>query len=158
MNLPLSETLGTLLCESQIIPNLQATERWQAIEEIVSFLVEGGHLPRKEKENILGSLFHREETMSTGIGFGVAVPHASSEAVDKIVIAFGRSQTGIEFESLDSKPVHFVVLFLVPAAQFQTHLKTLSAIAKFLNDRATREALTNAHDANDIMQILRREK
>lgn len=158
MEAPSLENLGSLLSESHIIPNMLATERWQAIEEIVSFLVEGGHLPRKEKENILSALFHREETMSTGIGFGVAIPHASSEAVDKIVIAFGRSQTGIEFESLDSKPVHFVVLFLVPASQFQTHLKTLSAIAKFLNDRATREALTNAHDANDIMQILRREK
>ncbi len=152
-----SETLGALLSESQIIPNMEASERWQAIEEIVSFLVEGGHLPRKEKENILAALFHREETMSTGIGFGVAIPHASSEAVDKIVVAFGRSQTGIEFESLDDKPVHFVVLFLVPAAQFQTHLKTLSAIAKFLNDRVTREALTNAHDAQDIMKVLKRE-
>lgn len=152
-----SETLGALLSESQVIPNMVATERWQAIEEIVSFLVEGGHLPRKEKENILAALFHREETMSTGIGFGVAIPHASSEAVDKIIVAFGRSQIGIEFESLDDKPVHFVVLFLVPAAQFQTHLKTLSAIAKFLNDRITREALTNAHDEQDIMKILKRE-
>ncbi|MBX9578395.1 MAG: PTS sugar transporter subunit IIA [Chthoniobacterales bacterium] len=153
-----SETLGVLLSEGQIIPNMLATERWQAIEEIVSFLAEGGHLPKKEKENILAALFHREETMSTGIGFGVAIPHASSEAVDKIIVAFGRSQTGIEFESLDDKPVHFVVLFLVPSDQFQTHLKTLSAIAKFLNDRVTREALTNAHDAKDIMQILLREK
>lgn len=153
-----SETLGALLSQGQIIPNMVAAERWQAIEEIVSFLVEGGHLPKKEKENILAALFHREETMSTGIGFGVAIPHASSEAVDKIVVAFGRSQTGIEFESLDDKPVHFVVLFLVPSDQFQTHLKTLSAIAKFLNDRVTREALTNAHDATDIMKILRREQ
>jgi len=153
-----SETLGALLSESQIIPNMVATERWQAIEEIVSFLVEGGHLPKKEKENILGALFHREETMSTGIGFGVAIPHASLEAIDNVVLAFGRSQTGIEFESLDSKPVHFVVLLLVPATQHQMHLKTLSAIAKFLNDRVTREALTNAHDANDIMQILKKER
>ncbi len=153
-----SETLGALLSVSQIIPNMVATERWQAIEEIVSFLIEGGHLPKREKESILGALFHREETMSTGIGFGVAIPHASSEAINKIVVAFGRSQTGIEFESLDSKPVHFVVLFLVPSTQFQTHLKTLSAIARFLNDRPTREALTNAHDAHDIMQILLREK
>ncbi len=158
MNFQPSETLGSLLSESQIIPNMVASERWQAIEEIVSFLVEGGHLPKAEKENILSALVHREETMSTGIGFGVAIPHASSEVIDKIVVAFGRSQTGIEFESLDNKPVHFVVLFLVPAAQFQTHLKTLSAIARFLNDRLTREALTNAHDAGDIMKILKREQ
>ena len=137
---------------------MEATERWQAIEEIVSFLIEGGYIPKKEKENVLSALFHREETMSTGIGFGVAIPHASSDAVNKVVVAFGRSQTGIEFESLDEKPVHFVVLFLVPADQFQTHLKTLSAIAKFLNDRSTREALIDAHDAHAIMSILNREK
>jgi mannitol/fructose-specific phosphotransferase system IIA component (Ntr-type) len=158
MNSHSSETLGALISEGQIIPNMLADHRSQAIEEIVSFLVEGEYLPKKEKENILAALFHREETMSTGIGFGVAIPHAPSEAVDKIIVAFGRSQTGIEFESLDNKPVHFVVLFLVPSNQFQNHLKTLSAIAKFLNDRSTREALTNAHDAMDIMKILKREQ
>jgi mannitol/fructose-specific phosphotransferase system IIA component (Ntr-type) len=152
-----SETLGALFSEGHIIPNIVATERWQAIEEIVSFLVEGGHLPKKQKESILAELFQREETMSTGVGFGVAIPHASSEAIDEIVIAFGRSQTGIEFESLDNKPVHFVVLFLVPANQFQKHLKTLSAIARFLNDRVIREALASAHDAADIMRVLQRE-
>ena len=75
--------------------------------------------------------------MSTGIGFGIAIPHASSEHVTEVVAAFGRSQgSGIEFDSLDNELVHFIVLFIVPRDQFQVHLRTLAAIAKFLNDRS----------------------
>ena len=146
-------TLATLLSEQRIIPNIVALERWQAIEEIVQFLIQGGYLQAKDKENVLAALAQREETMSTGIGFGVAIPHAPSDAVDKIIVAFGRSKQGIEFESLDDKPVHFIVLFLVPSNQFQMHLKTLSAIAKFLNNRVTREELMIAPDAASIMKI-----
>ena len=63
--------------------------------------------------------------------------------------------TGIEFDALDNAPVKFVVLFVVPKNQFQTHLRTLAAIAKFLNDRATREALATAGSAEEILAIFR---
>jgi len=61
--------------------------------------------------------------------------------------------TGIEFESLDNAPVKFIVLFVVPKDQFQTHLRTLAAIAKFLNDRSVRERLGTARDAKEILAI-----
>ena len=93
---------------------------------------------------VLAALRQREETMSTGIGFGIAIPHASSDRVGKVVAAFGRSLTGIEFDSLDNAPVKFIVLFVVPKDQFQTHLRTLAAIAKFLNDRTVRDRLGTA--------------
>ncbi|OHE77594.1 MAG: PTS sugar transporter subunit IIC [Verrucomicrobia bacterium RIFCSPHIGHO2_12_FULL_41_10] len=134
-----------------------ATERWQALEEIVSFLVKQGSIKEADQGSVLAALHQREETMSTGIGFGIAIPHASCDSIKKVVVAFGRSEQGIEFESLDEKPVHFVVLFLVPQDQYQTHLKTLSAIAKFLNNRVTREELTVAPDAKAIIKILNRE-
>ena len=95
--------------------------------------------------------------MSTGIGFGIAIPHASSGALNKVVTAFGHSHQGIDFDALDEKPVHFLVLFLVPNDQMQVHLKTLSAIAKFLNNRITREELASASSASEIMTILNRE-
>src|ERR1700744_3104828 len=94
--------------------------------------------------------------MSTGIGFGIAIPHASSDRVDKVVAAFGRSTTGIEFDSLDNAPVKFIVLFVVPKDQFQTHLRTLAAIAKFLNDRKTRERLAPAQSAADSKALVGR--
>ncbi len=67
--------------------------------------------------------------------------------------SFGRSTTGIEFESLDGQPVFFVVLFVVPRDQFQTHLRTLAAIAKFLNDKAVRDELGKAKDEQQILQV-----
>jgi mannitol/fructose-specific phosphotransferase system IIA component (Ntr-type) len=93
--------------------------------------------------------------MSTGIGFGIAIPHASSDRIEEVVAAFGRSSAGIEFDALDNAPVKFVVLFIVPKNQFQTHLRTLASIAKFLNDRSTRESLATAPSAEDILAIFR---
>jgi mannitol/fructose-specific phosphotransferase system IIA component (Ntr-type) len=73
--------------------------------------------------------------------------------VSKVVAAFGRSSSGIEFDALDNAPVRFVVLFVVPKDQFQTHLRTLAAIAKFLNDRNVRERLGTAVSAAEILAI-----
>ena len=91
--------------------------------------------------------------MSTGIGFGIAIPHASCDAVKEVTACFARSKDGVDFESLDGKLVHFIVLFLVPKDQFQTHLRTLAAIAKFLNDPAVRTELAAAPDAAAILQV-----
>ncbi len=146
-------TLGNLLSADTILPEMQATERYAAIAELVALLVSRGLVAETDREVVLTALKAREETMSTGIGFGIAIPHASSDRVDKVVAAFGRSTQGIEFESLDNSPVKFVVLFVVPKDQFQTHLRTLAAIAKFLNDRLVRERLGAAGTAAEILEI-----
>ena len=146
-------TLGHLLSVDQIIPEMQATERWSAIVELVDMLVGLGKIKQGDRDVVLSALRAREETMSTGIGFGIAIPHASSDRVSEVVAAFGRSSTGIEFDSLDNLPVKFIVLFIVPKDQFQTHLRTLAAIAKFLNDRAVRERLATAPGAREVLQI-----
>jgi len=151
-------TLASLLSEELIIPEMVATDRWQAIEEIVNRLVEEGQLDASHKEEAISSLRHREETMSTGIGFGIAIPHSSCDAVHEVTACFGRSQSGIDFESLDGKPVHFIVLFLVPKDQFQTHLRTLAAIAKFLNDPAVRSELGEAGNAKAVLEVFSRKR
>lgn len=145
--------LANLLSARQIIPEMKSEERWEAIEEIVRMLVDSGKIDSADTENVLASLKQREETMSTGIGFGIAIPHASSDRVQEVVAGFGRSKAGIEFDSLDNEPVHFIVLFVVPRDQFQTHLRTLAAIAKFLNDRTVREELAQAPDAESILTV-----
>lgn len=146
-------TLGNLLSLDQIIPEMQASERWSAIVELVDLLVSNGQIRSEDRDVVLGALRAREETMSTGIGFGIAIPHASSDRVSQVVAAFGRSSKGIEFDSLDNLPVKFIVLFVVPKDQFQTHLRTLAAIAKFLNDRAVRDRLGTAQSAEEILAI-----
>ncbi len=147
--------LSSLLTVEQIIPQMQATERWGAIAELVDLLTKVGKVKPEDHETVLGALKQREDTMSTGIGFGIAIPHASSDRVTEVVAAFGRSSGGIEFESLDNAPVKFVVLFVVPRDQFQMHLRTLAAIAKLLNDRTVREALGTAKDAAEILAIFK---
>ena len=146
-------TLGNLLSAQAILPEMQATERYAAIAELVNVLVSNGKIAGENRDTVLTALRDREETMSTGIGFGIAIPHASSEHVTEVVAAFGRSSAGIEFEALDNAPVKFVVLFVVPKDQFQTHLRTLAAIAKFLNDRSIRERLAAATTAEEILAI-----
>jgi mannitol/fructose-specific phosphotransferase system IIA component (Ntr-type) len=146
-------TLGNLLSVDQIIPEMKAVERWSAIVELVDLLVERGQIKAQDRDVVLAALRQREETMSTGIGFGIAIPHASSDRVGQVVAAFGRSSKGIEFDSLDNSPVRFIVLFVVPKDQFQTHLRTLAAIAKFLNDRVVRERLAQAASTDEIMAI-----
>lgn len=146
-------TLANLLSESQIIPEMAACERWEAIRELVARLVDAGKIDRADCEDVLQSIRQREETMSTGIGFGIAIPHASSSKVTEVVAAFGRSSKGIPFDSLDGEPVNFIVLFVVPKDQFQTHLRTLAAIAKFLNDKTVREELSKSPTPQDILQV-----
>ena len=146
-------SLASLLTAEQIVPQMTAKERWPAIVELIDVLVSLGRIQPGDRESILASLKQREETMSTGIGFGIAIPHASSDRISEVVAAFGRSAEGIEFDALDNAPVRFVVLFIVPKDQFQTHLRTLASIAKFLNDRGTRESLANAKSAEEILAI-----
>jgi mannitol/fructose-specific phosphotransferase system IIA component (Ntr-type) len=148
-------SLANLLSAEQIIPEMKATERWPAIVELIDLLTGLGRIKAADRESILASLKQREETMSTGIGFGIAIPHASSDRIDDVVASFGRSSSGIEFDALDNAPVKFVVLFIVPKNQFQTHLRTLAAIAKFLNDRSVRERLASAQSAEEILAICR---
>jgi len=146
-------TLANLLSESQIVPSMVSGERWEAIAELVDCLVKAGKIARADRDNVLDAIRQREETMSTGIGFGIAIPHASSDKVGEVIAAFGRSVKGVQFDSLDEQPVFFIVLFVVPKDQFQTHLRTLAAIAKFLNDKAVRDDLAKAANAAEILRV-----
>jgi phosphotransferase system HPr (HPr) family protein len=148
-------SLASLLSAEQIIPEMKATERWSAIVELTDLLVAQGKIKPEDRDSILASLKQREETMSTGIGFGIAIPHASSDRIEEVVASFGRSSQGIEFDALDNAPVKFVVLFIEPKNQFLTHLRTLASIAKFLNDRSIRESLAAAKTADEILAIFR---
>src|SRR5438552_14377611 len=148
-------SLGNLLSAEQIIPEMKATERWPAIVELIDLLVRLARIKPDDRDSILASLKQREETMSTGIGFGIALPHAYSDRIKEVVASFGRSSQGIEFDALDNAPVKFVVLFIVPKNQVQTHVRPLASIAKFLNDRSVRESLGSAQSADEILAIFR---
>lgn len=148
-------TLTELLTPGQIELDLKSSDRWSAIVELTELLVAAGKVDAGDRQAILDELKKREESMSTGIGFGVAIPHASSDRVPTVVAAFGRSKGGVEFEALDGAPVHFIVLFVVPRDEFQVHLRTLAAIARFLNDRKVRERLGEADSPERVLEIFK---
>ena len=133
--------LNDFLGPEPIVIDLQAKNRWQAIAELIGSLVTHGKIKPEDRDAILTSVKKRETSMSTGIGSGIGIPHASTEFVSEVVGALGRSRKGVQFEALDGKPVHLVMLFLVPQGQFQKHLHTLSNLAKLLHKSDFRDGL-----------------
>lgn len=147
--------LGDILTTRQIVPELKAANRWDAIDELITCLVDAGKVRPEHREAITAVVKKRETSMSTGIGFGIGIPHASTDLITEVVAAFGRSKAGVNFDALDNQPVHLVTLFLVPAGQFQKHLHTLAGIAKVLRRDDFLKALESAPDADAMMKVIR---
>ncbi len=147
--------LGDILSKDQIITDLRAPNRWEAIDELIASLASTGKIRPADGEAIAAVVKKREASMSTGIGFGIGIPHASTDLISEVVGALGRSKSGVNFDALDSQPVHLVMLFLVPQGQFQKHLHTLANIAKLLHRPEFRQALEIAPDAEAMLRIIR---
>jgi fructose-specific phosphotransferase system IIA component len=147
--------LGDILGPDNILPELQATDRWKAIDELINNLVTTGKIKPEHRDAIAAVVKKRETSMSTGIGFGIGIPHASTDLIYEVVGAFGRSKKGVDFEALDNQPVNLVMLFLVPQGQFQKHLHTLANIAKLLHKKEFRQALEEAPDAPAMFKIIK---
>lgn len=147
--------LGDILGPTNILPNMQAADRWQAIDELIANLVSTGKIKPEHKDAVTAVVRKRETQMSTGIGFGIGIPHASTDLITEVVGALGRSKQGMAFEALDNQPVKITVLFLVPQGQFQKHLHTLAHIAKLLHKADFRSALEQAPDAEAMFKIIK---
>ncbi len=147
--------LGDILSEEQIITDLQASNRWEAIDELINNLVATSKIKPENHDAIAAVVKKRESSMSTGIGFGIGIPHASTDLIYEVVGSLGRSRKGVSFDALDNQPVNLVMLFLVPQGQFQKHLHTLANIAKLLHKVEFRQALEQAPDASAMLQIIR---
>jgi mannitol/fructose-specific phosphotransferase system IIA component (Ntr-type) len=145
--------LANLLNPDRIILEMAAGEHWPAIVELIDHLVASSSLDSALRDEVLAALKIREEQVSTGVGHGVAIPHAFSDKLDKVVAVFGRSKEGIDFEALDQRPVHFVILFLVPKKDYHLHLQTLAAIAKMFTNVEIRRRLGSAGQHQEILDI-----
>jgi len=147
--------LADILNQEQIVTDLRATNRWEAIDELIGNLVTTGKIPAEHRDAIIAAVKKRETSMSTGIGFGIGIPHASTDLIYEVVGALGRSKGGVNFDALDNQPVKLVMLFLVPQGQFQKHLHTLANIAKLLHKADFRQALERAPDAAAMLTVIR---
>ena len=132
--------------------DLRATTKRDALVEICRVLEGCAHV--EDPAAFERAILDREEVMSTGIGLGIAVPHAKIGSVKDFVIALGRSRAGIEFHSLDGKPVHLVVLIAGPDNLQAHYLRVLAGVTLRLKSEDLRRALLEAPSAKDMVAIL----
>ena len=148
-------TLASILSVDQIITQMDSKNRWEVIDELIQKLVDCGKITAEKAPQIVEAVKKRESSMSTGVGFGVGLPHASTQLIDDVIGVFGRSSDGVNFDALDNQPVKFVVLFLVPQGQFQKHLQTLGNIARLLHRKDMRQAIEEAKNAEEIFNVIK---
>ena len=147
--------LADILSKDQILPDLQAGNRFEAIDELIANLVVTGKIKPEHRAAVTAVVRKREDQMSTGIGFGIGIPHASTDLIQEVVGALGRSKKGVNFDALDNQPVHLVMLFMVPQGQFQKHLHTLADIAKLMHKAEFRQALEQSPDAEGMLKAIK---
>ena len=147
------QKISELLLNTSIILDLKAKEKVEAIKELAEVLIEQGFI--NETEEFFSAILRRENLESTGIGYGVAIPHARTKAVKNIVLAFGRSQAGVDFSSLDGKPSHLIFLIAAPEEKKSEYIITLARLSKILRSEEVRVKLNRAKNPEDILTIIR---
>ncbi len=145
--------LVDVLKENQIFLNFEAENKDQAIEKFISSLQKTGSI--KEPEALKDALFEREKLGTTGVGGGIAMPHARSSAINDLTVAFFRSEDGIDFKSIDNAPVNLVFMLLAPVSSGGPYLKLLAKISRLLRSDDFKNALLSAKDASEVMQIVK---
>lgn len=123
--------------------------------DALSILVEAmSASPRiKSRPAFLNGIMEREKTMSTGMGDGIALPHAKIADVSDFVIGIGRSQSGVEFDSLDGKPAHIIVMIGCHESQSGEYMRVLSKLARALKESTFREKVLAAPDAQSVVDL-----
>jgi nitrogen PTS system EIIA component len=144
--------IDDILKKDAIIANLVGTNKEEVLREITDFLQQLGLITNKD--GLFNTLMEREKLGSTGIGENVAIPHGKSDELSQIVTVFGRSTGGVEFESLDQKPVHFVCMVIAPSNSTGQHLKALARISRIFKNQELRQGILKLEDANQIYSLL----
>ncbi len=139
------------ITESSVIVDLKARDKEGALKEIVDTLKNRGVL--RGEAPYLEALVEREKLCSTGIGRGVAIPHAKLKGIDAILVSFARSKEGVDFEALDKKPVHFFFTIFTPEDVPEEYLVLLARISRIAKDEEFRKAVLEAETPQDIIKI-----
>ncbi len=145
--------ISEFISEKEIIIGLKATEKQSVLDELLQLLEKNGFL--QSRKEVLDTLIEREKLGSTGIGQGIAVPHAKTDQVKNLVCALGTSEKGINFDSLDGEPVYIVFLVLAPSGATGIHLKALAKIARLLKDKVFRNYLRMSKTPQEAYQIIK---
>lgn len=150
--LPMTISLENII-PAERISLLAAETKDDALKELGA--VVAGAPEVADANGLLDAIFERERIMSTGIGLGIAIPHAKIPSVTDFVVGFGKVRGGLDFNSLDGKPVHFIVMIAGPHDQQERYLQLLARITLKLKDAAVRRRLSEADDVEGILEALR---
>jgi fructose-specific phosphotransferase system IIA component len=145
------------LSKEAIIMDIKSQKKEDVIKELVDALISTNEIDKRNRNKLVDALSARESLGSTAIGQGVAIPHAKSNCVTKLIAAFGLSKKGIDFDSLDGEPVYIFFLLLAPQDSAGPHLKALARISHLLKDKYFRENLRACTDKVSVVKIIKEE-
>lgn len=135
-----------------VLEQLKAGNKRDALAELAGVFAKGRI--KFDPEAMLHVLLERERLGSTGIGDGIAIPHGKLEGLEEMLVSFGRSREGIDFEAMDGKPVHFFFLLMAPENSAGQHLKALAKISRMMKDATFRKNLLEAKMHEDLFRII----
>jgi len=144
-----------ILVKDAVILDLASKEKVSVLEELAVALARAE--PDLDAERLLQVLIEREELQSTGIGDGVAIPHAKMPGLPHLVASFARSRAGVDFESIDQQDTHLFFLLVVPEHSGGQHLKALARISRFFRDATFRKSLEEAESLEDVLLAIEEE-
>lgn len=140
-------------CEEDLMTfDLQGQSKEDVIAELVEMAAQSNLV--RDKDELQSAVLEREKLVTTGVGYGVAFPHAKTRALKGIVIVFGRSEVGIDFEAMDKKPVHLFFLIAAPEDAIGAHLNVMARLSYVMKSEKNRERLMRAKTAGEVMLIL----
>lgn len=140
-------------CEEELMTfDLQGQSKEEVITELVEMAAQSNLV--RDRDDLLAAVLEREKLVTTGVGYGVAFPHAKTRALKGIVIVFGRSEVGIDFEAMDKKPVHLFFLIAAPEDAIGAHLNVMARLSYVMKSEKNRERLMRAKTAGEVMLIL----
>lgn len=144
--------LSKLIEEELMSFELEATGKEAVIKELVELAAKSKLV--RDTELLEEEVLKREKLVTTGVGWGVAFPHAKTRAMKGIVIAFGRSAKGIPFEAMDGKPVHLFFLIAAPEDTIGAHLNVMARLSFLMKGQENRDRLMAAKNAGEVMEVL----
>jgi PTS system nitrogen regulatory IIA component len=144
--------IGDLLQDDLVIEEIKATDKIGVIREFAGILQATGRVT--DTEALVRILMERESLGSTGIGDGVAIPHGKLSFISNMIVAFGRSSRGVDFKSLDAKPVYLFFLLVTPDNKPGDHLKALARISRILKNPVLRENLKRTSDRQKLKRLI----
>lgn len=144
--------LRKLLTKDVVSLTLTGANKEEVIEEMLDLLTSSGKVSNRKAA--AKAIWDRERKMSTGMQNGIAIPHGKSDCVDALVVAVGVHKSGVDFDSLDQAPAHFLIMTLSPSNRTGPHIQFLAEISRQLNDTGMRDRILNATTPDDVINCL----